>query len=292
MKKNFNKQFFHELINTLRNRGYYDEHVWSFGFYHKDEKAIIEYLSGNENIIKDLGFGFESKLYSYSDINDALINPHLEYNPITNARKHPFGKNNMNDEIMIANVEFKQTYEKFIINLLSYKELKIKEKLQLTYYLIIQDRMNEALNIFNRIKKEEINDNNKSYKIQYDYIYAYLDFTFGYPEFKIAKSICNNYKDFPLLHWKEKFEDVEEELLEYENKENNCNMPMDIVEEEKDKKSIIKELKEKEAKLSLNIENKEGKITLLHSNIKEINIKLYFIDLEMLFSREIKFKNK
>ena len=167
--------------------------------------------------------------------------------------------------------------------------------MQLTYYLIIQDRINEALNIFNRIKKEDIDDNNKSYKIQYDYTYAYLDFTFGYPEFKIAKSICNNYKDFPLLHWKEKFEDVEEELLEYENKENkenNCNMPMDIVEKEKDKKSIIKELKEKEAKLSLNIENKEGKITLLHSNIKEINIKLYFIDLEMLFSREIKFKNK
>ena len=167
--------------------------------------------------------------------------------------------------------------------------------MQLTYYLIIQDRINEALNNFNRIKKEEIDDNNKSYKIQYDYTYAYLDFTFGYPEFKIAKSICNNYKDFPLLHWKEKFEDVEEELLEYENKENkenNCNMPMDIVEEEKDKKSIIKELKEKEAKLSLNIENKEGKITLLHSSIKEINIKLYFIDLEMLFSREIKFKNK
>ena len=165
--------------------------------------------------------------------------------------------------------------------------------MQLTYYLIIQDRINEALNNFNRIKKEEIDDNNKSYKIQYDYIYAYLDFTFGYPEFKIAKSICNNYKDFPLLHWKEKFEDIEKELLEYENKENkenNCNMPMDIVEEEKDKKSIIKELKEKEAKLSLNIENKEGKITLLHSNIKEINIKLYFIDLEMLFTREIKFK--
>ena len=167
--------------------------------------------------------------------------------------------------------------------------------MQLTYYLIIQDRINEALNNFNRIKKEEIDDNNKSYKIQYDYIYAYLDFTFGYPEFKIAKSICNNYKDFPLLHWKEKFEDIEKELLEYENKENkenNCNMPMDIVEKEKDNKSIIKELKEKEAKLSLNIENKEGKITLLHSNIKEINIKLYFIDLEMLFSREIKFKNK
>ena len=205
---------------------------------------------------------------------------------MSNARKHHFGKNNINKEINIPNVEFKKTYEKFIINLLPLNELTIKENLQLTYYLIIQDRMNEALDIFNRIKKEEIECNNKSYKIQYDYIYAYLDFTFGYPEFKIAKSLCNYYKDFPLLHWKEKFEDIEEELLEYENKDNKDNVPMDIMEEDKDKKSIIKELKEKEPKLSLNIENKEGKIVLLYNNINEITIKLYFIDLEMLFTRE------
>jgi len=283
-----NKNFFHDLINILRKRGYYNENVWSFGFHHKDEKSIIENLSINPKIIKDLGYDFKSKLYTYNEINDAKINPHLEYNPMSNARKHPFGKND--SETMIANIEFKQTYEKFIINLLPLRELRIKEKLQLSYYLIIQDRMNEALDIFNRIKKEEIEDNihNKSYKIQYDYIYAYLDFTFGYPEFKIAKSLCNYYKDFPLLHWKQKFEEIEEELLEYENEEKNDNVKMDIVEENKDRKSIIKELKEKEPKLSFNIENKEGKIVLLHSNIDEINIKLYFIDLEILFTREPK----
>ena len=53
-------------------------------------------------------------------------------------------------------------------------------------------------------------------------------------------------------------------------------------------KISIKELKEKEPKLSFNIENKEGKIVLLHSNITEINIKFYLIDLEILFTREPK----
>ena len=285
-----NKTFFLDLINTLRNRGYYHEDVWSFGFHHKDEKSISEYLSINEKIIDDLGYDFKSKLYTYKEFNDAKLNPHLEYNPMTNARKHPFGKNNDNNELTIANKEFKETYEKFIINLLSLRELRIKEKLQLTYYLIIQDRMDEALNIFNQIKIEEIqdNNNNKSFKIQYDYIYAYLDFTFGYPEFKIAKSVCNYYKDFPLLHWREKFEEIENELQEYENKENKDNIPMDIIEEEKDKKTMIKELKEKEPKLSFNIENKDGKIVFIHSNIDEINIKLYLIDLEILFTREPK----
>ena len=50
--------------------------------------------------------------------------------------------------------------------------------------------------------------------------------------------------------------------------------------------ALTKELKEKEPKLSFNIENTTGKITLIHSNINKIDIKLYFIDLETLFTRE------
>ena len=248
-----------------------------------------------------MGYNFKSNLYSYSEINDAKLHPHIEYNPIYNARTHQFGKNsnknNYYNDMNIANVELKDIYEKFIIELLPLIELTIKEKLKLTYYLIIQDRMNEALNIFNRIKKEEIetSNSNKSFKIQYDYIYAYLDFTFGYPDFKIAKSMCNLYKDFPLIHWKEKFEEIENELIEYKSKDTNDKISMDIdidnvneVQDNIKEKYIIKELKEKEPKLSFNIENKDGKIILLHSNIDEINIKLYFINLEMIFTRNPK----
>ena len=67
-----------------------------------------------------------------------------------------------------------------------------------------------------KIKPEDIENNKyKNYKIQYDYIYAYLDFCFGYPEFKIAKSICNKYKDFPLTHWKEKHHKGNEPVLSW-----------------------------------------------------------------------------
>ena len=285
------KEFFIKLIKVLRNRGYYNEKVWSFGFYHKEEESIIEYLSINNDLINNLGYDFKSKLYSYNDINDAKLHPHLEYNPISIARKHPFGINNQNNNLtQIANIQFKETYEKFIIDLLSLQELTIKEKLQLSYYLIIQDRLDEALDIFNRIKKEEIqiNNNNKSYRIQYDYIYAYLDFTFGYPDFKIAKSLCNYYKDFPIIHWKKKFQEIEEELLIYEMKDKNF-ISMDIVEEDnKDIKYMIKDLKQKEPKLSFNIDSTNGKIKLLYKNINEININFYFIDLEFIFTREPK----
>ena len=282
-----NKDFYNELIKSLRERGYYDEKVWTFGFHHKDEKAIKEYLNNNNIIKNDLGYNFESSLYSYNEIDDAKLHPHLEYSPLYNARKHPFGNKNDKNETNIVNKEFNLTYRKFIIDLLSMKQLSIKEKLQLVYYLILQDRMEEAFDMYKKIKKEEINDNkNKSYIIQYDYITAYLDFCFGYPDFILAKSICNKYKDFPLVHWREKFEEIEDQLFEYEGKEK---ISMDkLLSENDNKKTVVKELREKEPKLSFTINNKERKILLIHSNISEINIKFYFIDLETMFTRDPK----
>ena len=281
------KEFYSKLIDTLRKRGYYHPNVWAFSFHHKDEKGIKEFLATNNSIKIDLGYDFKSSLYSYNEIDDAKLHPHLEYSPLYNARKHPFGNKDNNNETSIANKEFNKTYRQFIIDLLSVKELSIKEKLQLTYYLILQDRMEEALEIFNKIKKEEVEKNyNKNYKIQYDYINSYLDFCFGYPEFKIAKSLCNKYKDFPLNHWREKFEEIEDELFIYENKEK---VTMDDIEnKENSKKALKKELREQEPKLSYSIDTKDGNIVLLHSNISKIDISLYFIDLETMFTRDPK----
>ena len=282
------KDFYSKFIKTLRERGYYTTQVWAFGFHHKDELAIKEYLSNLSNIKQDLGYDYESSLYTYSEIDDAKTHPHLEYNPLYNARKHPFGNKNEKTGTNIANKEFNETYTKFIIDLLSLRTLRIKELLQLAYYLILQDRMDDAFEVFKKIKPEEIENNKyKNYKIQYDYIYAYLDFCFGYPEFKIAKSICNKYKEFPLTHWKEKFEEIEDQLLEYEGKEK---VSMDKISQENDKnnKQLTKELREKEPKMSFTIDNKEGKIIIVHSNISEIDIKLYFIDLETMFTRDPK----
>ena len=282
-----NKDFYYEFIKILRKRGYYHQNVWSFGFHHRDEMAIKEYLSINSSIINDLGYDFKSNLYSYNDSDDSKINPHLEYSPLYNARKHPFGNKNDKNLTNIANKEFNETYCKFIVELLSLQQLTIKEKLRLTYYLILQDRMDDALDIFEKIKKEEVVDNkNRNYQIQYDYINAYLDFCFGYPDFKISKSICTKYKDFPISHWAEKFEEIEDQLLEYEGKEK---VSMDKISSENDKnskKSLSKELREKEPKLSFTIDNKNGKILLLHRNLTEIEIKFYFIDLETMFTRD------
>jgi len=122
-----NKDFYTKLISSLRESGYYNDNVWGFGFHHKDEEAIKEYLCTNDDIKNDLGYDFKSTLYTYSDIDDAKIHPHLEYSPLYNARKHPFGNKGDNNETSIANKEFNITYQKFIVDLLQDKK-KLKDE--------------------------------------------------------------------------------------------------------------------------------------------------------------------
>jgi len=34
------KAFYDQIVELLRKRNYYDDNVWSFGFYHNDGRSI------------------------------------------------------------------------------------------------------------------------------------------------------------------------------------------------------------------------------------------------------------
>jgi len=78
------------------------------------------------------------------------------------------------------------------------------------------------------------------------------------------------------------FEEIEDQLVEYSGEEIYGDMDK-LIDEEKKKKQLTKEVIAAEPKLSFSIENKNLQIT--YSNVTSINIKFYFIDLEILFSR-------
>jgi hypothetical protein len=188
------KDFYNSLLDLLRKRGIYDTVVWSFGFYHKDESAIRELISQNKNIRDRVGPCFNTGLLTVNETNNHDNFNHLDYHPIINARVHRLGQDN---KLAILNREFKETYQSFIMYLIFQTHINSKAWLRLSYYLILQDRIEDALKAFSRIDVTEFNDF-YSLQIQYDYIAAYLDFSTGYPEFKKAKEICRKYKDFPL----------------------------------------------------------------------------------------------
>lgn len=188
------KNFFVEITSILRKKGIYDDKIWQMGFLHNEELTIKEFMENKNKYKIYVGNNFNSTLLTVDESNDQDVFNHLDYHPLLNARVHKVGQSN---KLSILNREFRTTYQNFIISLISKKEITCKDYLRLSYYLILQDRIEEASRIFKKINVYELSKY-LSWEIQYDYISAYLDFSIGYPDFTFSRSICKKYKDFPL----------------------------------------------------------------------------------------------
>lgn len=114
----------------------------------------------------------QCQLFQYSEhrLFD-LKNNHLEYFPIVNQRVFPLGTQssaaaNSNEHGSlkdILNVQFKQTYSRFLHQAIHQDlspggslNLIAKQKLQLAYYLQLQDRVDEAITVFKSIDIQAI----------------------------------------------------------------------------------------------------------------------------------------
>ena len=65
-----------------------------------------------------------------------------------------------------------------------------------TYYLLLQDRVEEALAFFRRVNPDRL-----ATRLQYDYFTAYLDFYTDDPQ--LAGPIAERYADYPVDRWRE-----------------------------------------------------------------------------------------
>lgn len=278
-----NKDFYNSIIKILLSKSVYSNSIWIHSFYHNDIDISIDYLRHNEQFIKILGGCINSSIISIDKSNIAKANTHLDYDPIVNTRIHKAGNNS------ILNKDFKETYEKFLINIIELNDNSNRTKLRLSYYLILQDKIEEAMKVFMKINNQEL-IKEQELLIQYDYISAYLDISTGYPNFNIAKNICRNYKNFPLKNWREMFEEIEDELIEYLGLEKISDI--DIIKEETSVKDRLKNINNTVPIINFKVDyNKENmfnsKLNIEYKNIESelIEIKYYFVDIETLYSR-------
>lgn len=86
------------------------------------------------------------------------------------------------------------------------------------YYLLLQDRIEEAITAFKKINAEELKKS-ENFQLQYDYFAAYLDFYTGHPKFTVARDICMKYLNYPVLSWRSLFIDVANQLAEFDGDE-------------------------------------------------------------------------
>ena len=271
------KDFYDKLIAILKKKYIFNGSIWEYSSENEDIDSLQEYILSNKNkeILKSIGHEFDFLFIKLDKTNNAHILNHLDYHPILKNRIFKLPKSKS-----ILTTQLRVTYQEYVSFLITKEKISDYEYMRLCYYLILQQRIKEANIIYNKINKNNIIGNNlSSLELQYDYLTAYLDFNNGYPKFEKAREIAKKYKDISLSNWKSMFNEIEDQLNEYDGK---INFDEEINKEEE---LSNKEKYKAESEEMLNIEIKDQKIDIIYKNISEIQIKYYLINIEILFSR-------
>ncbi|ETO05702.1 hypothetical protein RFI_31694, partial [Reticulomyxa filosa] len=284
------KAFFNDLIAILRSKLLYDNEIWKYALNHQQVKEWSEYLAYNSQSLRYMFEPcFQSDWHCYDDLDDHKFT-HLEYFPLINGRAHVLGskKKILNDTLL-------ESYRKYLSRA-SYLSRNITnmpwvELLKACYYLILQDRINEAVFIFNEcLDKKDKNDNKESinkYQIQFDYIKAYLAiFDESDKQLETARDIAKKWSDKKLpLNKQRLFEDIEYQLSEL----NDFKRENEIEKEDETSLAIIGERDRRmdqnalsQPSISFEIENR--KMVFNSYLVNAITVNFYRMDIELLFS--------
>jgi len=252
------KAAFDATLGLLRNRLHYEDQLWRYGIFHKDEASTREWLPHS---------GFPARCGSILESPLLVINPverhsyqHLEYDPLVSQRAHKLGSTRH-----ITNDRFWTQYHE-AMRLLTYKkEFSASDHLAVCYYLALQDRVAETMARFEEINREEIDTT-----IQYDYMEAYL--SFYKLDLDTAKRIASEYADYPVTKWKSRFV----------NMLNQLDDKVDVADAE-DREQRQAALANTEPAIDFVVEDRS--LVIQYQNLEAATVNLYPMDIELLFSR-------
>ncbi len=255
------RTFWSTLISYLRSRFVFNSTLWSYGILHQDELATREYLSHQESFKSNCGSYLHSPLLS-CDPTEMKLYQHLEFAPLVNGRSHRFGKTRRIQNKALAN-----QFASFTKTLAFQPKLTDDNWLEVTYYLLLQDRIEEALQAAAKVDPRNIHA-----QIQYDYLRAYLDLYT--PGTEIAAKIAARHLNHPIPRWRKKFEDLAHQLEEINNPDRAL--------ANRNAQSETATPVDQSPTLDLTIEGQN--LTIRHTNMAECQISYYEMDIEFLFS--------
>jgi hypothetical protein len=256
------RTFFGKLIAQLRHRHVYDTVVWSYGFLHEDPEAAREFLRHHSTFLDRCGRALVSPLVTIDRIERGRYQ-HVEFEPLFNARAHGLGgRREILDEGLAGQ------YQE-LLRILAYRpQLSDSERLDVTYYLLLQDRVEEALETFARVDASALDT-----RLQYDYMAAYLDFFSA--EHAQARGIAQAYRDHPVERWRARFRSV---LAQLDEAEGAVAAPVDPDDRTQRQSTLAAD----EPALELSVE--PGRVLLAWRNLERCEVRYYPLDVEFQFS--------
>ncbi|MCB9880235.1 MAG: hypothetical protein H6832_00150 [Planctomycetes bacterium] len=256
------REFFDRMISVLDRRHHYDARVWAYGLLHEDEGVTRQYLTTADNFVAQCGPSLDSPILVIDPIERKTYK-HVEYEPLFNPRAHRWGQRRA-----ILNADFATQYAQ-LLTILCYRPLlDSSDWMSVTYYLLLQDRVQEAMAAFARVDVASIES-----RVQYDYMRAYLDFFSD--DHAVARGIAEGYADYPVDRWRIRFQQVIQQLDEAEGASARLLDP-------DSREAQQGALAAKAPHLDLVVEAMQVRLQV--RNLETVEVNYYEMDVESLFS--------
>jgi hypothetical protein len=253
--------FFLEVSRILRERLFFSPAVAAYGFNHNDVATIREYLE-NSDAVRQLGDWLDSPLL---DVRPRVHHDWetLEFDPLVNARAHCFA-----DKSRFTHEAAHRHYQAFLDQLGWKPALDVKDELTLTAFLFLQDRIEEGLARFGRIDPEKLPS-----RLNYDYLRTVVLFHRENPD--EAKVIAaQTLPTVPPGLWRDRFQAVIDQADEITSLRLSDPDEADGPEEQIPAPMIDLALAA------------DGKLVIKHRSLDKANLRLFSVDLEVLFSKD------
>ena len=259
-----NRAFYDRLIRLLEQRNVYSDIVWSYSIFHQDVPRIRIYLAHADAFVAACGLALKSPLLVIDPIRRKRYE-HIEFRPLIHPRAHVLGRKRR-----IANQRLYRQYTTFLRWLAESRSLSAARRLELVYYLLLQNRIDEAMKQFARIDRKQVER-----KVQYDYCSAYL--AFYAEDLERARAIADRYTNYPVDRWRNAFAAVAAQLDEI------AGASARVVSKE-DRRQQQVAAADRQPAVDLRIEG--ARLRIDYRRVTRATLNFYPMDIELLFSRK------
>ncbi|MDA1006837.1 MAG: hypothetical protein O3A87_10230, partial [Verrucomicrobia bacterium] len=256
--------FFARLTTFMARHHAWDGNIYSYAVVHNEPTALREWLRHQDQFVNQCGPWLATKLVLLDPIERRSYE-HLGYSPLVNQRAHQLGS-----ERRIANPAVLGQY-RHLLDILAHKpQLDAMDSMSVTYYLFLQNRVEEALARFHAIDPKQLPT-----RLQHDYFRCYA--AFYEDKLAEARGLAAGYSDFPVPRWRELFAEVTSQLDEIEGK-----AAAKKDDDKPDREKQQGELAATEPTFDFKVEG--GTIALNYRNLEKVTVNYYLMDPEFSFS--------
>ncbi|MDA3875418.1 MAG: hypothetical protein PF795_15835, partial [Kiritimatiellae bacterium] len=246
------KTFYEQAVELLTNRAHFHDTTFSYGIHHKDP-AIAGIWLANSSVARGVGPVFESPLLTVDPVERKTYE-HLEYDPLVNPRTHEVG-----DSRIILNEALRNQYTSFLIHMMYRNELNVHDRLGLVYYLLLQDRLEEAVTELALLEPGQAHE-----QLQLQYLTAWL--ALRSLELDKALALAEPHAGHPVPRWRNRFQGVVTAVEEARGEEV-------AVEDDPSRQQDLNRLASGEPSIAVQLVS--GEVRLTSHNLEEVTLNLY-----------------